>query len=196
MARAAVDLRRDRQGREAKALASRAGQALSGLTYGSLALSVYRALDTVEDAREAAGDGGAAQGAAQVLGLPFGGSLLVLVGLFVGGVGVAGLIRAARGDFCRRLGCGPGVKTAAKWIGRIGYAGRGVAFLPLGFFLVEAGLDEEAAQARSLGGALQALEGQPFGSLVLAFVAIGLMAFGAYAFLEARFRRIDVPDPS
>lgn len=183
----------DRQGSEPKALAGRAGQALSGVTYGVLAFSVYRALDAVEDAQQAAG-GDAREGAATVLGLPFGGSLLVLVGLFVAALGVAGLVRAVREDFCKRLSCRAGVRHAARWLGRIGYAGRGLAFLPLGFFLVEAGLDRNAAKARSLGATLQSLESQPFGSVVLALVAIGLMAFGAYAFMEARFRRIDVPE--
>jgi hypothetical protein len=156
---------------------------------------VYRALDAVEDAREAAGRR-RQRGRGRVLDLPFGGALLVLVGLFVAGVGVAGLLKAAKGDFTRRLGCRGRARSAARTLGRAGYAGRGLAFLPLGFFLVEAGLDRNAAQARSLGATLQALEGQPFGSLVLALVAAGLVAFGLYAFMEARFRRIDVPDPT
>lgn len=185
----------DRQGTKLKALASRGGQAISGLVYGALALSIFEVLDELEDAREAVGSDEAGAGAAQVLALPFGGALLVIVGLFVAGVGVAGLLRAATGDFCRQLSCRAGVRTAAKWLGRLGYAGRGIAFLPAGFFLVEAGLDQEAARARSFGDSLQVLEAQPFGSLVLALVALGLIAFGVYAFLEARFRRIDVPEP-
>ena len=163
------------------------------MVYGGLAVTLFKARDTVDDAREQAG-GSAREGAARVLELPFGGALLVLVGLFVAGVGVAGLVRAAKGDFCKRLSCRAGARSAAKWLGRIGYAGRGLAFLPLGFFLVEAGLDRDAAQARSLGATLQSLEGQPYGSLVLALVATGLIAFGLYAFMEARFRRIVVPD--
>jgi hypothetical protein len=186
----------DRQGTKAKALASRAGQAISGLVYGALAVSAFELLDVIEDVRETAPGGGAESGAAEVLSLPFGGAVLVIVGLFVGGVGVAGPVRAVTGDFCRRLSCRAGVRTAAKWLGRIGYAGRGVAFLPSGFFLIEAGLDQDAAQARSLGESLQVLERQPFGSFVLAAVALGLLAFGAYALLEARFRHIDVPDPT
>lgn len=186
----------DRQGTKPKALAARAGQAISGLVYGGLAVSVFQLLETLDDFREAAPGGEASEQAAQVLALPFGGPLLVIVGLFVGGVGVAGPIRAVMGDFCKRLSCRTGVRTAAKWLGRIGYAGRGLAFLPSGVFLIEAGLDRDASRARSLGESLQVLERQPFGSAVLAAVAVGLVAFGAYAFLEARFRRIDVPDPT
>jgi hypothetical protein len=184
----------DRQGAKPKALASRAGQAVSGLTYGALAFSMYQALDAVEDAGEAGG--GAEAGAAQVLALPLGGALLLIAGLFVAAVGVGGLIRGARGDFCRRLGCRGEVRTWADRLGRAGYAGRGLAFLPVGFFLIQAGLTEEASRARSLGATLQTLEGQTYGSLVLILVALGLIAFGLYAIVEGRYRRIDVPDPT
>ncbi|HEY0052827.1 MAG TPA: DUF1206 domain-containing protein, partial [Caulobacteraceae bacterium] len=34
---------------------------------------------------------------------------------------------------------------------------------------------------------------QPFGSLLLGAAALGLLAFGAFAFFEAAYRRIDVP---
>ena len=43
------------------------------------------------------------------------------------------------------------------------------------------------------GGALDALESQPGGSWMLGLTAVGLMAFGAFAFVEARWRRIRPP---
>lgn len=180
----------DLQGSEPKALASRAGQALSGLTYGLLALSVYRVLRHADE--QASGELEA--GAARVLGLPLGGVLLVLAGLFVAGVVVGGFLKAAKGDFCEQLSCSARVGKAATWVGRVGYAGRGLAFLPVAFFLVEAGLDENAARVRSLADSLQSLERQPMGSALLAFVGVGLIAFGGYAFFEAAYRRIRVPD--
>lgn len=185
----------DRQGTKPAAMAGRAGQAVSGVIYGGLALSLYRALDAVEDAIEATGGEGAQASAARVLDLPLGGALLMLAGVFVVGVGIAGLVRAVREDFCRRLGCGRRIRRVATWLGRAGYAGRGVAFLPLGFFIVLAGRAERAAEARGLGETLQAIEAQPFGQALLALISLGLLAFGLYAFVEARYRRIDVPNP-
>ena len=47
-----------------------------------------------------------------------------------------------------------------------------------------------------LGGlttALETLESQPGGSWILGLTAVGLMAFGAFAFVEARWRRIRPP---
>ena len=185
----------DRQGRGPRALASRAGQAISGLVYGGLALSVFEVLDEVEDIREADEDGEAQAGAAAILTWPYGHWLLIGTGLFIIGVGVANILTGVTGGgLGRRLGCGPRTHRWACRLGRLGYFGRGIAFLPLGFFLCEAGFDLEPGAARTLGGALQSLERQPFGSWVLAFTAVGLIAFGLFALVEARFRRIDVLD--
>jgi hypothetical protein len=73
---------------------------------------------------------------------------------------------------------------------KVGYVARGLATLPAGAFLIEAGLDARSGDARSWGGALQAVESQPSGSWVLAVLALGLVAFGLFGFVEAVFRRI------
>jgi hypothetical protein len=73
---------------------------------------------------------------------------------------------------------------------RLGYFGRGLAMVPTGVFMILAGWHERAAEARGVGGALWSLHDQGFGDLVLAFVAVGLVAFGAFGFVEAWFRPI------
>ncbi|MDB5469736.1 MAG: hypothetical protein JWR84_1296 [Caulobacter sp.] len=186
----------DRQGSEPKALASRAGQAISGLVYGALAWSILALLDELEDFGEADEAQNARQGAAGLMSLPFGSWLLLVVGLFVVAVGVAGVVQVFRTDFGKRLGCKAGTRRWACWIGRVGYGMRGLAFLPLGYTLVRAGWDARASEVRNLGGALQALEAQPFGSAVLFVTGLGLAAFGLYAVLEALWRRIEPPDPA
>lgn len=183
----------DGQGGEPKALASRAGQALSGLTYAALAFTVYRALRHIGSG---AAEAGGSESAARILSLPLGGALLVIAGLFVTGLGVAGLVRAFKGGFCKKLSCPADMRKTAEWMGRIGYGGRGIAFLPVGIFLVRAGFEENASRARSFSEGLQTLEGQPFGSALLLLVAAGLIAFGLFAFIEGRHRQIRVPDPT
>jgi hypothetical protein len=186
----------DRQGGKPLALASRAGQAISGLVYGALAWSTLELLDELEDFGEADEAQSARQGAAELMDLPLGHWLLLIVGLFVLAVGVAGLVQAVRTDFGKRLGCAPGTRRWACWVGRVGYGMRGLAFLPLGFILARAGWHARASEASNLGGALQAVETQPFGSTLLFAAGLGLAAFGLYAVLEALWRRIDPPDPA
>lgn len=83
-----------------------------------------------------------------------------------------------------------------RWVpvlARFGLAARGVVFLINGGFLLLAALQHDPSEARGLAGVLRALQGQPHGMLLLAVVALGLMAFGAYSLVEARYRRIQVP---
>ena len=68
------------------------------------------------------------------------------------------------------------------------------AGLPLALFVIIAGFRASAAEVSSFGAGLDALERQPGGSIILSLTAIGLMAFGAFAFVEARYRRIRAPD--
>ena len=58
----------------------------------------------------------------------------------------------------------------------------------VGVFIMAAGLANMVKAG--LGDALQALERAPFGSPLLVLVALGLVAFGLFALMEARYRRI------
>ena len=51
-------------------------------------------------------------------------------------------------------------------------------------------VDPSLRDALDQAAALDALEAQPGGSWILGLTAAGLMAFGAFAFVEARWRRI------
>lgn len=179
----------DRQGRGLGAVLSRIGQGVSGLVYGALAWSVFEVLDVAEHARE---PNAARQQAEEILGWPGGGLVLLAIGLFVLGCGVGNLIQSLIGDFGKRLGCSASARPWFAGFGRAGYAARGVAFLPLGLFIAEAGLDLDPSQARDFGQALGSLELQPFGSWVLALTALGLVGFGLFALIEARYRRIRI----
>lgn len=181
----------DSHGTSPKGLAVRAGQALSGLVHAGLALSVLEVMDGLGDVAE---DGTAEQAAAALLKVPMGDVMVMAAGAAVLALGLANLGQAGFQDFRKRLGCHGAACDWAVRLARFGYVGRALAFAPLGFFMLEAGLDARADQAKSLGESLQVLEGQPFGSAILGFTALGLLAFGAFAFMEARFRRMRVPE--
>ncbi|MET0293663.1 MAG: DUF1206 domain-containing protein, partial [Phenylobacterium sp.] len=56
--------------------------------------------------------------------------------------------------------------------------------------LVRAGREASAGPAGGLEAALEALRGGPFGEALLGLTAGGLIAFGLFALLEARYRRL------
>lgn len=180
----------DHQGRSPKAWASRAGQALSGLIYGSLAVSVFGLIDTLHDLHHASEMAAERAMVTRVLSWPLGGTMVMAVGGFVVACGLGNAIRAVVDNFGGTLKCDPRTTTWACRLARVGYFGRGVAMLPVGFFMIAAGWHEHAAEVKGVGGALWALHHQAWGDLVLVFVAVGLIAFGAFAFVEAWYRPI------
>ena len=183
----------DRHGVSLKAWAVRLGQAISGVIYGALAWSAFELLDQFEDVGEADEEQSAHSLAASTLALPHGDLLLLLAGLVMLGVGIGNIVQGVAQDFAKRLGCSDLVCRRVVPLARIGYGARGLATLPTGLFLIKAGLETRSQDVRGWGGALQAVEQQPFGSWMLGLVAVGLVAFGAFGFVEAALRRIRPP---
>ncbi|HEV7384823.1 MAG TPA: DUF1206 domain-containing protein, partial [Phenylobacterium sp.] len=180
----------DRQGRTARAWANRAGQAISGLIYGGLAVSVFGLIDTLHDLRHVGELAETRAAVAAVMAWPLGSKAVMAGGLFILACGLGNAIRAFVDDFGSTLRCEPRTKRWACRLARVGYFGRGVAMLPAGFFMLAAGWDERALEARSVGSALWALHSLAFGDLVLAMIGLGVVAFGCFAFVEAWHRPI------
>jgi len=180
----------DRHGASPKGVAVRIGQAVSGLIYGGLGLWALELLDAFEDVGEADEEQAARGAAASVLALPHGELLLLMAGVVMLGVGVGNVVQGLAQDFAKRLRCDDRLCRWVVPLAKIGYGARGLATLPAGVFLIRAGLEARSRDAHSWGGALQALEGRPFGSWLLGVVALGLIAFGLFGFVEARFRQI------
>jgi hypothetical protein len=182
----------DRCGGEMKGLAIRAGHFLGGLIYVGLAVSAFGlALGW--------GGGGEDEGAAKdwtrwLMAQPFGHWLVGLLGLGIGAVGVFFAFKAWRGDVTKGLKCSADTERWAIPMGRVGFAARGLVFVIIGGFLVGAAVHSRASEARGLGGALEAVAAQPFGWILLAVMAAGLFAFGAFGIVEALYRHIDAPD--
>jgi hypothetical protein len=181
------------KGSDWKALLTRAMNVGVGFIYGGLAFTALRI---------AMGDGNV-QGSSQqtqdwtarLMNQPFGTWLVILGGLLVIGNGLFQMYRAVKTDLCEDLDCGEMSQNQQTWverIGRAGYAARGVAFVTIGALLVAAALHHNPSEAQGLDGALATLASQPFGPYILLLVAAGLAAYGLYALVEARYRRMVV----
>jgi hypothetical protein len=129
------------------------------------------------------------QQADTVLDLPGGAVVLALAALFLAGAGAMQLYKAATASFMRRLNVGAH-EPLVEWLGRIGYAARGVIFLAVAYLIARAAANEQSTEAGGMEQALDLLSGP-----LLYAVAAGLMLFGLFSIMEARFRRIhDAPD--
>jgi succinate dehydrogenase hydrophobic anchor subunit len=182
----------DGLGAAPKGMAVRAGQAISAVVYAGLgvfAVSLvvgwnYGVGDEEQSARD---------WTRWLLARPFGQWMVGIVGLAVAGAGLGMAHKAWTASFARHLACD---HDTLRWIvplGRAGYAARCVVFLIIGAFLVVAAYQSDSGEARGLSGALLALQEQPFGRVLFGVVALGLAAFGAFGFVEGRYRRIAAP---
>jgi hypothetical protein len=182
----------EKKGQSPKAMALRAGRLGSGIIYSGLGLAAVRAFNHGAASLRGTGDGGQ-QITASVLDKPFGRWLVALVGIGVVIGGVAQFVRAWKRSFEKHLMTAKmdaNERRLALHTGQLGLSARGVVFVITGLFLIQAAVRYDASQVRGLRGALDALAAQPHGQLLLGVVALGLVAFGAYSFLEARYRRI------
>lgn len=184
----------DHEGVSAHGLRTRLSQGFSGLSYAALSLAAFSLLVHAPGADPAAeGVERSREQAAAVLSFPSGNWLLIGAGLLIFGVGAANVVKAVREDFTRYLACSERTCRRVAPLARLGHVARGLAYLPLAALVVLAGLRSEASDVTSLGAALEAVERQPAGPWILTIGALGFVAFGAFSFIEARFRRIRPP---
>lgn len=160
--------------------------------------AVIYALLAVEAARMAlsgpsgggGGGNGAAHWSAQLMQQPFGLWLVGAAGVAVAGYGLQQLINAWRVDLDDQLALGRLSAAGRTWAvraGRAGLAARGVVFLIIGYYFVQSALQATPSEARGIDGVLDSLRDTPW---LLGVIALGLVAYGVYNLVRARYRVI------
>src|ERR1700736_420248 len=77
--------------------------------------------------------------------------------------------------------------ATGKWmtgVARVGYAAKGVVYLLIGFLAAQLAIGQ-GGQATDQRGALHTIYDQPYGKFLLIVVAIGLLAFALWSFIQA-----------
>ena len=179
----------DDRGSDAHGIVRRVAYVGSGAIHGVLsytaAQSVFGAEDSSEDAMAAS---------AMAYQPPVGRVLVAIVGVAVIGVGIYQLYAAYKATFRGELALGRMGEAGEKWttlLGRVGTAARALAIGVAGAFLILAAYQSDPQETRGLGGALETVQHQPLGSYMLGAIAAGLVLYGAFMFLVARYRYID-----
>jgi hypothetical protein len=130
---------------------------------------------------------------AGVLAWPGGKVIVVVAGLIIIGVGVGAVVKGVTESFAEEIdtsSMSPGARQGVERLGQVGYIAKGVALGLVGGLLGYAALTFERRKARGLDGALQTVLAQPFGRYLLTAVALGFVAFGLFAILQSRYRRM------
>lgn len=169
-------------GRSNEAFGKRAAAGFIGLIYLYLASKGVRILIA-----GTSGSLSAQQQADTVLDLPGGSLMLGFASIVLLGAGLNQLRLSLTCTFLYRLD--HRARTLpVKWLGRIGYAARGLVFLMVGLLIGRAALDGQSNEAGGMEQALDLLSGP-----VLYAVAAGLILFGIFSIVEGVFRRIREP---
>lgn len=180
----------EHHGRDAKGIAQRLGSAGVAIIHFGLA---YTAVRVAMGHLGAAHEGSESQQwTARALATPGGAWLLYAVALGLAGYGVYQLYCAAR----EKLGEGLALTMSARarrsvlGISRFGIAARGVVFVVTGGLVAAAVRENNPAKAAGPGKSLYELF--ELGTVPFLIVAVGLIAFGVYQLLNAKYRQIRV----
>lgn len=139
------------------------------------------------------GSGGAQHWSARMMQQPFGPWLLGAAGVAVGLYGLQQIWNAWRVDLDDQLDLRSMTRRGRTWAirsGRFGLAARGLVFAIVGTYLVVAAAQSDPSEAKGLGGVLEMMAGTPW---LLGLVAAGLVAYGVYYLVRARYRIIQTP---
>ncbi|OWP64330.1 hypothetical protein CDA63_04660 [Hymenobacter amundsenii] len=174
----------ENKGSDAKGLARRVGYAASGLVYASLA---WYAGQLAFSGSADSGNGKETL-TAKVLGWPGGEWLVMLAGIATIGVGLYQLYQAYSGKFHKNVqgsDIPAGQQNTVYRLGQVGYTARGVVLGIVGYFFVQAGLQSRAEATGSTDQAFDLLASM--GPVVLGVVALGLLAYGIYMLVQAKY---------
>jgi hypothetical protein len=130
---------------------------------------------------------------ARVLGWPGGQFLVAAAGIAIIAGGIYLVIRGITTKFEKQLETGrmsPTTKRIVIVLGTVGSIGRGVVFGLVGLLLIKAAVDYDPNEAQGVDGTLRTIAQQSYGQVLLGLTAVGLLAFAAYSFAEARYRRL------
>lgn len=176
----------EQRGSDAKGLAIRAASAGRGLIYGAITIEVVRLM--MNRGSSGGGDQEARHWTARLMEQPFGPWLVAAVGLGVIAYGAYQLYAAWDAKLSKRISLGEmdaRLRRKVVAISRFGIGARGVVFFVIGGSLVVAAFKNNPDAAHGTSGALASLPDP-----VLAVVGVGLAAYGVYALVNARYRRI------
>jgi hypothetical protein len=180
----------ERRGTSAKAVAVRAGFVIRGLFHGALGVAALRlALGDGSNGSEFDAKGWTAR----AFELPGGDLMISIAALGVAGYGLYQFYRAYAPKLGRQLDVSSMTARLGSWVvgvSRFGLAARGVVFCLIGWFLFRAGAQHDAGEAGGLRESLRAVAS--LGRWPFVVVALGLVAYGAYQLLNARYRKIRV----
>ena len=182
---------------KAKKWGKRAGYVGRGLIYAGLTFTTVKIL--VGSGGQQSQNAKAHQTTATALGWPGGRWLVGIAGLVLVGVGLWNLYRGIARKFEEKWRTGEMREVERTWGGRagvVGHVARFVVFGLIGVFVTKAAIDYNPKEAIGLDGALQKLAHASYGPYLVGVTAFGLVCYGIYCLVDARYRDVSTDGSS
>lgn len=179
-----------------KALLERVGYLVSAGVYASLAFTIAQiARDGNGEQAANREDSMVADWVGRLMGNTGGRWLVGLAGVVVAGVAAAFVQKAVTRSFEEDLTFvdGEARRTAVVRLGQFGFFARGVSFALIAFFLVRAAITFKPDEVGGIDGSLRQFAGYSWGRIVVAVVAAGFVAYGAFCVISAKYQCLRGP---
>jgi hypothetical protein len=127
-----------------------------------------------------------------VLSLPAGRVMVVVAGMIIIAVGVTHVVKGVKKSFLKEIvtsSMSPFARLGVTGLGQVGYIVKGIAVGAVGGLLTYATFTLDPKR-QGLDSALHTILAQPSGKFLITVLALGFVAFGLFAMLQSRYRRM------
>ncbi|WP_256010654.1 DUF1206 domain-containing protein [Desertivirga xinjiangensis] len=180
----------EHKGSRPKGIAKRFGYFFSGLTYLSICFLTVKAI--IEGSSDSGGSSNS-----QIQSLmkhPLGMWVMVVIGLIFTGIGVYQIWYGSSEKYRNHVDVQKLSQKASFSLlraGKAGYISRGIVWLIVSFLFLKAAYQHNASEAGGTGSAFSFVQEGPFGTYLLAALALGLICYGVMNFIRAAFENLD-----
>lgn len=177
-------------GNDKKGKAKRVGFFISACIY--LGLAVLAILRVVKSGSSGSSGGSGSAQQSEFLATETGLIILGIIGAAIVGTGIAQFIKAYKGDFTKHFDLkSMSEEKRRKTIKNSGYFGitaRGVVFLIIGYFAINAAFSSNPSEIKTTAEVFSFLQDSSYGAWLLGLVAAGFVGYAVYMFMMARYR--------
>lgn len=173
------------EGKDMKGFLVRGRYLFSGLVYGSLAVQAFNMLVFRKK-----GSGNRSQEATQeLLSKPLGQWLVGLVAVIFLAVGIYQIYYGLSEKYRKHVNKSVPAKAKPIFLsaGKIGYVARGIVWLLFSYLFFQAALSSNSSETGDTPKAFSLLSHSDYGTYLLAVIGIGLIFYGLFNFVRARY---------
>merc|ERR1711916_377440 len=172
---------------DAKGTFTRMGYAISGIVYGTL---TYTAVKMITETGSSGGNSKQSL-VASILEKSYGPIVVGIIAACLFGKAIYQFYRAYTGKYKNKIKIhqlNHKSKNLVLKAGKFGYAARGVVITIVSYFFFRAAMESNASEVKGKEGAFDFIQQSDWGSILLALVAIGLVGYGFFMIVKARYR--------